>query len=164
MVMDDVPENPLIRRARPDEAAEISQVAFRSKAYWGYDDTFMELFREELTISPEQIVSDAVFVLEADGQIAGFAHLRPGNETTIELVSLFIDTWAIRRGFGRMLWDHALAYAGAEGFTALTLESDPNAEDFYRRLGAVDSGKRESDVKPGRVLTLMTIPIQPDKS
>lgn len=152
---------PMVRRAVPGEAAALSEVAFRSKAYWGYDDEFMELNREELSISPEQIASDAVFVAEKDGRVAGFAHLRPLDETTIELVSLFIDPWAIRQGYGSLLWERALAYAREHGFTALTLESDPNAEDFYRKQGAVASGTRESAVIPGRILTLFTVRIEP---
>lgn len=33
----------VIRRARADEAGTLSELAFRSKAHWGYDDDFMEL-------------------------------------------------------------------------------------------------------------------------
>jgi hypothetical protein len=35
------------RRARPNEAAVLSELALRSKAYWGYSDEFMEQCRAE---------------------------------------------------------------------------------------------------------------------
>src|SRR5690606_25317439 len=145
-----------IRPARPDEAALITDIAMRSKAYWGYDDHFMETFRPELTVHPHQIERDHVVVAETGGRIAGFLHLRPENDETLELVSLFIDTWAIRQGFGQMLWDYAIAYARGHGYRQVTLESDPNAEPFYRRQGAVETGRRESTLMPGRVLNIMT--------
>jgi ribosomal protein S18 acetylase RimI-like enzyme len=146
-----------IRTAAPDDAETITGVAMRSKAYWGYDDHFMETFRPELTVTPAQIAGDHVAVAERDGRIAGFVHMRPESEDTLELVSLFIDTWAIRQGIGQRLWDYALAFAREQGYRAMTLESDPNAEAFYRKQGAVASGRRESSLMPGRVLTLMTI-------
>jgi ribosomal protein S18 acetylase RimI-like enzyme len=146
-----------IRTATPGEADAITGVAMRSKAYWGYDDHFMETFRPELTVTPEQIEHDHVAVAERDGRIAGFVHLRPETDAALELVSLFIDTWAIRQGIGQRLWDYALAHARERGYRAVTLESDPNAEAFYSRQGAVETGKRESPLMPGRVLTLMTI-------
>lgn len=146
-----------IRTATPDEAEAITGVAMRSKAYWGYDEHFMETFRPELTVTPAQIADDHVAVAERDGRIAGFVHLRPESDDTLELVSLFIDIWAIRQGIGQRLWDYSLDHAREQGYHAVTLESDPNAEAFYRKQGAVETGKRESDLMPGRVLTLMTI-------
>ena len=146
-----------IRPARLDEAEAITGVAMRSKAYWGYDDRFMEIFRPELTVTVDNIERDHVAVAERDGRIAGFVHLRPEGDQILELVSLFIDTWAIRQGIGKLLWDHALAHARTAGYRAVTLESDPNAEAFYRKQGAVETGRRESALMPGRVLTLMTI-------
>ena len=47
-----------IRDAKPREAMELSALAMRSKAYWGYSKEFMEACRAELTVSPEDIGSD----------------------------------------------------------------------------------------------------------
>jgi GNAT superfamily N-acetyltransferase len=40
------------------------------------------------------------------------------------------------RGIGRSLFIHALGRAKELGFRELEIESDPNAEGFYLRLGA----------------------------
>ncbi len=147
----------IIRVAGSDEAEAITGIAVRSKAYWGYDDHFMETFLPELTVTPAQIEHDYVAVAEREGRLAGFVHLRPEADGVLELVSLFIDTWTIRQGIGQLLWDHAIARARELGYRAVTLESDPNAEAFYGRQGAVATGERESNLMPGRVLTLMTM-------
>ncbi|WP_067619878.1 hypothetical protein [Alicyclobacillus acidiphilus] len=48
------PNNRLIvRSADPSEAPVLTDIAFRSKAVWGYDDHFMEQCRDELTIRPD---------------------------------------------------------------------------------------------------------------
>ena len=152
-----VPSPPGIRPARPDEASALTELTIRSKAYWGYDAEFMETFRPELTIHPEQIESDHVAVIERDDRIVGYVHLRPESDVTLELVSLFIDTWAIRQGYGKRLWKYAIAYARQNSYHEVTLEADPNAEPFYLRQGAVITGSRESTLMPGRVLSIMTI-------
>lgn len=48
--------NFVIRPARPDEAEQLSALAQRSKAHWGYDEEFQAAFRPELTLRPEEIV------------------------------------------------------------------------------------------------------------
>jgi hypothetical protein len=41
-----------IRRAQVDEAGLLSDLAFRSKAHWGYPPDWLELWRPELTVTP----------------------------------------------------------------------------------------------------------------
>jgi N-acetylglutamate synthase-like GNAT family acetyltransferase len=113
-----------IRRARADEAGEITAIAMRSKAYWGYDEHVMEMFRPELVVTEDDIERDHLVVLEHDRRPAGFAHLRPQSHITLELVSFFIDTWAIRQGFGQRLWNYAVAYAREQRLQTVVLESD----------------------------------------
>ena len=66
----------LIRRARHDESAHLSDLAYRSKASWGYSEQFMANCREELTICETDIRTDQFFVLECDGDIIGFCALK----------------------------------------------------------------------------------------
>jgi hypothetical protein len=44
----------MIRPARVDEAHLLSDLALRSKAYWGYSPELIEQCREELSYSEEQ--------------------------------------------------------------------------------------------------------------
>jgi ribosomal protein S18 acetylase RimI-like enzyme len=132
----------------------------RSKASWGYDDTFLEAVGKELMITAEDIDNGSVFVLEVDGVVVGLYALS-GEPPDGLLTDLWLEPKVQGRGLGRRLWDHALTSAAALGYRSLTLEADPNAEGFYAAMGAIRIGERESpvaqDIEPGRTLPLMRI-------
>jgi GNAT superfamily N-acetyltransferase len=150
-----------IRAARPDEAAELSALALRSKAHWGYDQAFMESCRDELTLSPEQIVPHRTQVAvsnepELDGRLLGFGTIE-GEPPAGELGMLFVDPPAIGSGVGGALFAHLSALALDLGFHRLTIASDPNAEPFYLARGAVRIGAVPSGSVEGRVLPLLAV-------
>src|SRR5690349_17305581 len=74
-------ENPLIpgiRPARVQEASELSDLCVRSKAVWGYNETFMFLARPALAVGPEQIDAGDVWVAtDAQGSVTGLVALGP---------------------------------------------------------------------------------------
>ncbi|MGH0031113.1 MAG: GNAT family N-acetyltransferase [Myxococcota bacterium] len=142
-----------IRPARPDEAERLSRLAWRSKAHWRYDEAQMAVFRRELTLTPDALGEVDAYVIDLDGEPAAFYTLRP-VEQGVELEHLFVEPHALRRGLGRRLWEHAVERAREAGHRAIWIQSDPNAEGFYRAVGA----RKERDVPtsiPGRTLPLM---------
>jgi GNAT superfamily N-acetyltransferase len=147
-----VRSEPVLRPARPSEADEITALTLRSKGYWAYDPEVLEGMRPRLTMSPDRIRDDRVVVAEQDGMLLGYYQLG-GEPPDGELVDLFIEPQVIGTGLGRLLWNHAVTSALERGFRTLSLESDPNAEGFYLRMGAERIGWRE--VAPGRVLPAM---------
>jgi len=44
------------------------------------------------------------------------------------------------------LFEHAVEQAKLAGCTCIKIEADPNAEEFYKRMGAVRAGTRISEV------------------
>jgi GNAT superfamily N-acetyltransferase len=143
-----------IRRARPDEADLLTELNLRSKAYWGYDSAFMELVREDMQVTTDDITNEHVYVLENSSQhIMGFYELKT-VDNHLHLESLFIELDGIGLGYGRTLFNHAVSLARELGFTQFTLEADPHAEAFYLKMGAQRVGERESRVK-GRFLPQM---------
>jgi GNAT superfamily N-acetyltransferase len=145
-----------IRRARPDEASKLTALAFRSKAFWGYDEAFLEASRPDLAVGDELLRFGRVFVAELDRTIAGFGSLG-GEPPRLELTHLFVELDSIARGVGRGLFEHAVAEARRLGAVELVVESDPNAEAFYRAMGAVRVGTVPSIVDPGRQLPLLRV-------
>ncbi len=143
-----------IRRAVPGDAVRLSDLAIASKQFWGYDAAFMEKCREELTVSPAYIEANQTWVLEVNGAIVGFYILK-GEAPEAELTFLFIAPDCIRQGYGRRLWDNAVALAKELGIETIAIESDPYAEGFYTALGAVVVGRAPSGSIPGRFLPLM---------
>lgn len=145
----------LCRPARPDEAAELTELALRSKGHWGYDEEFLAACRAGLTIAPADVVAQRVTVAEIDGRVAGFYSI-VGDPPVVALDMLFVDPPAIGRGIGRSLWWHAVEAATALGVTTLTVHADPFAEGFYLAMGAVRSGAVPSGSIPGRELPRLT--------
>lgn len=149
-----------IRRARPDEAEALTGLFWRSKAHWGYDEVFMASVRETLRITPETIERQHVYVLESQGQIVGFyaLHVLPDH---LHLEDLFIEPDQIGKGYGRQLFDHAVEMGRRSGYDSFTLESDPNAEQFYLKLGAIRVGEHESAI-PGRFIPHLLVRFPPE--
>lgn len=143
-----------IRPARADDLAVLSELALRSKGYWGYDPGFLAACRAELTITPDRLKSEAIRVAtHRDGPI-GFCAVRARDQSA-ELMDLFVEPAFIGRGVGRLLWNAAVAEAGRLGRQRLLIESDPHAEAWYRRRGAVVIGQAPSGSIPGRTLPLL---------
>jgi GNAT superfamily N-acetyltransferase len=131
-----------IRRAEERDREELARLSFRSKAYWGYDAAFMQSVREQLTPSESYVAGGRVFLAEApNGSILGFYGLLYEDER-LWLYDMFIAPEAIRAGIGRMLWNHAVDVARITGEPAFYIESDPNAEEFYLKMGALRDGQR----------------------
>jgi GNAT superfamily N-acetyltransferase len=145
-----------IREARAGEAAEISALALRSKGYWGYTPEFLEACREELTIRDEQLSAARAHVMDDGGRLVGFFTVT-GTPPEGALDCLYVDPAAVGRGVGRALLDAARAIAAKAGFTALAIHSDPHAETFYLRHGAIRVGVAPSGSIPGRVLPLLRL-------
>lgn len=155
-----IPENNpalQIRPARPDEAACLTGLAMRSKAVWGYDAEFMARCRPLLAVTETMIEAAPVFVLDAGGTVAGFYALTPLEGAQIDLALLFVDPRLLGNGYGRRLWDHAVAHARELGFREMIVESDPNALGFYEALGAHSAGVTESPAAAGRLLPRLTL-------
>jgi N-acetylglutamate synthase-like GNAT family acetyltransferase len=101
-------------------------------------------------VAPEDCDGIRVTVAEQDGVVVGFARLA-GEAPTGELAELFIEPAAVRRGVGRQLLVAAMDTARGLGMTELTIDSDPNAEPFYVRAGAIRYGWVPG-LTPGRLL------------
>jgi N-acetylglutamate synthase-like GNAT family acetyltransferase len=80
-------------------------------------------------LPPEQIAAGAVFVLEQNGTIAGFAALLPRADGDAELDALFVDPAMRRCGIERSLVDRCsqVAHSQSSAFSTssgiLTLRS-----------------------------------------
>lgn len=149
--------DPSVRRARPGEAVRLSDIAFRSKAYWGYSPKFMAACRDELALSSDDVEATPTYVAVSQGEIVGFYTLARLSAAEVELGHLFVEPAAIGKGFGRRLIEHAKRRARAAGYATLVIQGDPNAERFYRAAGGRVVGETPSASIPGRLLPLLHI-------
>lgn len=139
----------------------LSELALRSKAYWGYSDEFIESCRDELAVSPEAVDSAeyAYRVAVSDNDILGFHAVAEQGAGLFELEALFVDPPHIGRGVGHLLMDDAKSVVATRGGGRLLIQGDPNAERFYRAAGAEKVGERESGSIPGRFLPLFELTV-----
>ncbi len=138
-----------IFRARPDDADALTRIAFAAKSYWGYPERWIEQWQEALTITPRFITDNEVYAAVFEEEIAGFyALVERGSE--VELEHLWVSPEHIGAGIGRALFDHAVRRAAALGATTLSIEADPNAEGFYRRMGARRVGENVYEIEGHR--------------
>lgn len=147
-----------VRPVKKTEAEFISSLAIRSKAFWGYDDDFLELCTKELSYSQGDVLSEnfEFYLAEIENKIVGFYKLEDLSKDKIYLDALFIEPDYIGKGVGQSLFSHAKSIAKSYGGKTLQVVSDPNAEPFYIKMGAVtiDSVISEST---GRPLPLMEL-------
>lgn len=133
------------RQARPDEAELLGEMTIQGVSYWGHDVNFpdaVEGLRRSGLPTPEYIERSPVFVLEEDSDVAGFYGLKQ-HDDHVELVYMFLVPDRIGTGYGRMLWEHAVAQARLLSDRMLIL-SDPESKGFYAAMGASLAGEREA--------------------
>lgn len=146
-----------IRYALPEDAETLSQIALKAKAHWGYPESLMQLWRPQLTFSPEYFNENESRVLLVDNQPAAFYTLQE-KAGIAWLENLWVLPEYIGQGIGKELFLHATSCARQMGYKTLQLEADPNAAGFYEKMGMTKIGERhsEADGQP-RVLPLMEI-------
>ena len=145
-----------IVRAQPADAPILSAIAWAAKAHWGYPISWLEQWRDQLTITSTFIAKNEIFAAVVNGQITGFCGLLAIGEV-MRLEHLWVLPEAIGRGIGKTLFQHAAARARALGSACLTIEADPNAEGFYLRMGALRNGTLTIEIEgQPRELPLLT--------
>lgn len=148
----------MIRRARPEEAAELSVFAERVfREAFGAQNRTADLemyigraFGERQQAAELGDPDVTTLMAEVDGRLAGFAQLRPGKtpacvvgSAPIELWRFYVDRPFQGAGVAATLMDAVVDSAGEREARTLWLgvwERNPRAQAFYRKCGFVDVG------------------------
>ena len=155
----------IIRPAATDEAARLSDIAHDAKRHWGYPEHWIKHWQDDLTISPEFIATNQVFLAEKDDQILGFYALIIRQDKA-ELDHMWVAPEHIGSGVGKELFIHAMQSAARRNVSEIEILSDPNAEGFYRKMGAHRIGETASEIDgQPRILPRLSIdPVDPESS
>jgi len=146
-----------IRRANPDEADTLTEIAHAAKRHWNYPENWIRQWRTDLTITPEFITTHEVFVASINGEIVGCCALVV-TDSLAEIEHMWIKPEQMGGGAGRRLFEHARSRAVQRGANVLELSADPYAEGFYARMGAKRIGEIPADMDgQTRVLPRMRI-------
>jgi GNAT superfamily N-acetyltransferase len=138
-----------IVRAKPEDADALTEIAFAAKRHWNYPESWIQTWREILTMHPEFISANVAYFAMEDNRAVGFYVLTTESDG-IHLDHLWITPVAMGRGIGRALFEHAAEQAKQLRFQAVKIEADPNAEGFYQRMGARRVGTNVTEIEGER--------------
>lgn len=132
-----------IRAAKPEEAEALSELAWRSKSYWGYSPEDMNEFYPSLAVTLDFLEENPTYLIEDEdsNEILGFYSLEKTAEGEWWLFRHWIVPERIGTGVGQILFLHACEVAETVGAEKLHILSDPNAEAFYLHMGAERVGE-----------------------
>ena len=145
-----------IKKASVNDNEILTKITKKSKAYWGYSEEQISLWDNNLTISKEYIESNSVFTLVNDDKVVGYYSYIIKEEKNVILDNLFILPEYIGKGFGKYLMNDFLTRMKNEKFKKITLDSEPNAENFYLKIGFKKVGEFETSIK-NRFMPIMEL-------
>lgn len=149
-----------IELAQPEDAIALTNLCLISKQYWGYDDAFIDMCRDELTLKSNDFFDTCIAVAKNDKEYCGVIQLKMNALSKEgELEKLFVHPDYMGNGIGKLLYDFGVKKAQEMSINSLLLDADPNAEDFYYKMGAVKIGDSPSGSIPGRIIPRMMISI-----
>jgi len=100
----------------------------------------MRLWKADLTVTPAYILDHPVYCAVYGSCVVGFYALSDRG-TTRELEHMWVLPTRMGSGVGRALFAHLLEQLHATRTASVRIASDPNAEGFYRRMGARRVGR-----------------------
>ncbi|MBA2528102.1 MAG: GNAT family N-acetyltransferase [Pyrinomonadaceae bacterium] len=148
-----------IRPALGKDAATMTGIAHDAKRHWGYPEHWIQHWQEDLTISSDFISNNQVYVAELEGEIIGFYALVVRADKA-ELEHMWVAPNHIGKGVGKELFIHAMQRAAGDKVSEIEISADPNAEGFYKRMGARGIGEVSSEIdgQPRRLPRLVVDP------
>ncbi len=146
---------PYLRSARRSELEELSALALRSKAYWGYDKAFLAACEDALTLPANALEEAEIWVAQEGQALLGFLRLVALSTTVAEVYDLFVEPEHVGKGVGALLLSRAVHHARKHGLSTVRVEADPNAAAFYERCGFRPAGEVISTVDPTRALPVL---------
>ncbi|HJO91872.1 MAG TPA: GNAT family N-acetyltransferase [Victivallales bacterium] len=145
--------NITINNPNPEEAGELTKVLIASKKHWGYPDEWFDLWKDDLPITPESILSRNFYVGRSENDIVFVYSIKHLSENRYELEDCWIAPQYIGKGYGKILFKNLKKNLKSINCTSLRICADPNAEGFYRKMGAVKIGEEPSKIK-GRMFPI----------
>ncbi|MFZ1042085.1 MAG: GNAT family N-acetyltransferase [Anaerolineales bacterium] len=146
-----------IRRALPEEAEVLTQIAIAAKGHWGYPERWMQIWTPELTFDSGYFEKNESWTAGVENHPVGF-HTLLEKDGIAWLENLWVIPSQMRHGDGNALFKHALHLSKQRGYHVLRLESDPNAVGFYEEMGVYKIDQRDYDMEgTPRILPMMEL-------
>ena len=145
-----------IEKANSADNEILTEITKKSKAYWGYSEEQILQWNSNLTISIDYIEKNDVFKLVFQNKIIGYYSYIKEENHKVQLDNLFVLPEYIGKGFGKYLMNDFLERMQNSKFKKIILDSEPNAEKFYQKMGFVKIGEFETSIK-NRFMPIMEL-------
>lgn len=119
----------MIRRARPNEADRLREIAIAAKAHWVYELDQVRDWAAQGDFSAESLRTKEFYVAKEGGRVVAFASLIPQGEVAV-LDDLWVEPAAMGAGLGTELFRFAAERAAELGARRLEWEAEPHAVGF----------------------------------
>jgi len=141
---------------KPDaeDYEKLTDICLKSNKHWGYPDYLINLWKDELTITPRYIRNHNILKIQNEkNEILGFGSIENLNGNGIfEICHLWVLPEYMDRNIGKLLLEHLESKAGSQ--KVIKVVTDPNTMSFYQSFGYQKVGEVNS--KPdGRKLPVM---------
>lgn len=151
-----------IRKAEVQDSDDLTRIAFAAKRYWQYPEEYFDVWKQELTLTPDYILQNRVYIANVEEKVAGFVSIVEvtadfyAGELLIRqgfwLDHIFIQPEFIGKGAGSELMAFVTDWCKEAGISFLHILSDPHAQGFYDKLGAQFIKEVPSNIQGRNVL------------
>jgi len=152
-----------VEKANITDNEILTAITKKSKAYWGYSEEQILKWSTNLTVTQDYIKENRTFKLIKENTIIGYYSYILKEEKIVKLDNLFVLPEYIGKGFGKYLMDDFLSRMREEEIEKVTLDSEPNAEKFYLKIGFKKIGEVETSIK-NRFMPIMEMNLKEEES
>ena len=114
-----------------------------SKGYWGYSQEQLDKWKSNLRFEKEYITRNTVKLILEDKEVIGFFAIVKGDSD--ELDHLWLLPKAIGKGYGNLAFEQIIIECNTLEIASFCIISDPDAEGFYIKKGALKIGEVYSE-------------------
>jgi len=114
-----------------------------SKSYWGYSKDQLEQWRLNLKFENKYVYRNTVKLILEGSDVIGFFALVKGDID--ELDHFWLLPKVIGKGYGNMVFEQIIFECNSLDINEFYIISDPNAEGFYLKKGALKVGEIYSE-------------------
>lgn|SRR5512133_3013113 len=150
-----------ICNAQETDTDELTTISFAAKRHWNYPAHYYELWKNELTITPEYIHNNQVFKAIFNSTCVGYYSLVKNDKDFYAgdvlvkqgyyLEHIFILPMYHKRGIGRALIKHMKQHLANCSINHVLVFADPYSRGFYDKTGAEFLYDSKSSI-PGRMI------------
>ncbi len=133
-----------ILKASAEDYNEMTNICVQSKKHWGYSEFLIDLWKDELTITPRFIRNTNVIKIENElGVILGFGSIEINDaKKYYQITHLWVLPLYFEKNIGKLLLEQLELLV--ENYKTIMVVSDPNSLNFYHKYGYQKIGEEKS--------------------